>query len=62
MRTRALLLGLAMLAAAPAAAQHAIDPEVWIEMRKMHHQQCPTPSIAEDEAELAGTHARRAGG
>lgn len=51
-----------MLAAAPAAAQHAIDPEVWIEMRKMHHQQCPTPSIAEDEAELAGTHARRAGG
>ncbi len=61
MLSRALLLGLMLLTASSAAAQHDIDPEVWIEMRKMHREKGPAPSIAEDVGALAGPGARRAG-
>ncbi len=59
--SRALLLGLVVLAASPALAQHEIDAEVWIEMRQMLREKGPTPSIAEDVAALDGPDARRAG-
>lgn len=60
MLSRALFLGLVLLAAAPAAA-HEIGTEPWIEMRKMFRQKGAAPSIAEDVAALAGPDARRAG-
>ena len=42
-------------------AQHEIDPETWIEMRKMFRPKGPTPTIEEDVAALAGPEAKRAG-
>lgn len=42
-------------------AQHQIDPETWIEMRKMFRPKGPTPTIEEDIAALAGPEAKRAG-
>ena len=42
-------------------AQHEIDPETWIEMRKMLRQKGPAPTIEEDIAALAGPDAKRAG-
>ena len=44
-----------------APAQHEIDPETWIEMRKMFRNKGPTPTIDEDIAALAGPEAKRAG-
>jgi len=44
-----------------AQAQHQIDPETWIEMRKMFRPKGPAPTIEEDIAALAGPEARRAG-
>jgi len=44
-----------------AFAQHAIDTETWIEMRKMFRHKGPTPTIEEDVAALAGPDAKRAG-
>jgi HEAT repeat protein len=61
MRLRAFLLSLVLLLATPVAAQHQIDPENWIEMRKMYREKHPATSIAEDVAALAGPDARRAG-
>jgi hypothetical protein len=58
---RTLLLGLVLVTASPAATQHEIDPESWIEMRKMLREKGPAPSITEDVATLAGPDARRAG-
>jgi hypothetical protein len=57
---RTLLLGLVLVTASPAATQHEIDPESWIEMRKMLREKGPAPSITEDVATLAGPDARRA--
>ena len=42
-------------------AQHQVDPESWIEMRKMFRPEGPTPTIEEDIAALAGPGAKRAG-
>ena len=42
-------------------AQHEMDPETWIEMRKMFRNKGPTPTIDEDIAALAGPEAKRAG-
>jgi HEAT repeat protein len=57
----AIPLGLAVGFAATAVGQHELDPEVWIEMRKMARAKGPAPSIEEDVAALAGPGARRAG-
>jgi len=42
-------------------AQHEINTETWIEMRKMFRHKGPTPTIEEDVAALAGPDAKRAG-
>lgn len=42
-------------------AQHKIDPETWIEMRKMFRNKGPIPTIEEDIEALAGADAKRAG-
>jgi hypothetical protein len=42
-------------------AQHEIDPETWIEMRKMFRPKGPTPTIEEDIAALAGPDEKSAG-
>lgn len=45
-----------------ASAQHEIDPETWIEMRKMfRNKKGPVPAITEDIDALAGGDAKRAG-
>jgi hypothetical protein len=44
-----------------AYSQHAIPPEVWIEMRKMYRDKIPQTTINEEIAALAGPQARRAG-
>jgi HEAT repeat protein len=44
-----------------AFAQHEIDTETWIEIRKMFRHKGPTPTIEEDVAALAGPDAKRAG-
>ncbi len=44
-----------------AFAQHKIDTETWIEMRKMFRHKGPIPTIEEDVAALAGPDAKRAG-
>lgn len=56
-----LLAGIALGAWAPALAQHEIEPEAWIEMRKMFREKGPTPAIEQDVAGLAGPDAERAG-
>jgi hypothetical protein len=57
----ALLLALSLGAAHAVLAQHQMDAETWIEMRKMFREKGPTPTIDEDVAALAGRGARRAG-
>jgi hypothetical protein len=42
-------------------AQHQIDPETWIEMRKMSRLKGPGPTIEEDIAALAGPDVKYAG-
>ena len=44
-----------------AFAQHEIDTETWIEMRKMFRYKGPIPTIEEDVAALVGPDAKRAG-
>ena len=56
-----LLLGLAPGAVSTAAAQHAIDAETWVEMRKKFREKGPVPTIQEDVAALAGGGARKSG-
>lgn len=56
-----IIIGLASLSPAIAFAQHKIDPETWIEMRKMFRTKGRTPSIEEDIAAIAGPDAKRAG-
>jgi hypothetical protein len=56
-----LFLGVVPGAASIALAQHSIDVENWIEMRKMLREKGPAPSIQEDVAALAGGSARQAG-
>ncbi len=58
-----LMLIAGMLGTSPKCvyAQHKIDPETWIEMRKMFRPKGPTPTIEEDIAALAGPEAKRAG-
>jgi HEAT repeat protein len=55
------LFVLALQNAPVAVAQHKIDAETWVEMRKMFREKGPTPTIEEDVAALAGASARRAG-
>ncbi len=55
------LFGFAFQSAPVAVAQHKIDVETWVEMRKMVREKGPTPTIEEDVAALAGGGARRAG-
>jgi hypothetical protein len=57
----ALFLGLVPGAASIAVAQHAIDAEKWVEMRKMFREKGPAPTIQEDVAALAAGGARQAG-
>jgi len=57
----ALLLGLVPGAASTVVAQHALDAETWVEMRKMFREKGPAPTIPEDVAALAGGGARKAG-
>ena len=53
----ALLLALAL--GAPALAQHELDAETWIEMRKNFRQEGPAPTIEEDLASLPAVRPRR---
>lgn len=63
---RAVLAGVLLFASwtgslpVDAAAQHEIDPESWIEMRRLLREKGPAPSVEEDVAALAGTDARKA--
>jgi hypothetical protein len=57
----ALILALVSSSANIVSAQHKIDPEVWIEMRKMTRTKGPKPTIEEDIAALAGPDLKRAG-
>lgn len=50
----ALFQGLVPGAMSTAVAQHAIDPEKWVEMRTMFREKGPVPTIQEDVAALAG--------
>jgi hypothetical protein len=54
-------VGITLGASAMAVAQHELEPETWIEMRKMFREEGPVPTIEEDVAALAGPDARRAG-
>jgi hypothetical protein len=56
-----LVIGLVSSTPYTVFAQHEIDPETWIEMRKMFRNKGPTPTIEEDIAALAGPDAKRAG-
>ena len=55
------ITGLVSLSSNIVLAQHEIDPETWIEMRKMFRHKGPTPTIEEDVAALAGPDAKHAG-
>jgi hypothetical protein len=55
------ILGLVGSDSSRLSAQHQIDPETWIEMRKMLQDKGPAPTIEEDVAALAGPKAKRAG-
>ena len=57
----AVFLALTLGAAHIVVAQHQMDAESWIEMRKMFREKGPTPTIEEDVAALAGDGARSAG-
>jgi hypothetical protein len=56
-----LFFGFTFQSAPVAVAQHKVDPETWVEMRKMFREKGPTPTIEEDVAALAGGNARSAG-
>jgi hypothetical protein len=56
-----LLAGFALGTASGAIAQHKLDVETWIEMRKAMRPKGPPPTIQEDVAALAGGGARQAG-
>jgi len=56
-----LIIGIVSSSSSNVFAQHEIDPETWIEMRKMFRNKGPTPTIEEDVAALAGADVRRAG-
>ena len=56
-----LVIGLVSSTPYTVFAQHEIDPETWIEMRKMFRNKGPTTTIKEDIAALAGPDAKRAG-
>jgi len=56
-----LLASLVSVVSRPAHAQHAIDPETWIEMRMMYRVKGPVPTVEEDVAALGGPEAKRAG-
>lgn len=56
-----LLLGPGLGAPSAALAQHKLDPEQWIEMRKALRPKGPAPTLQEDVAALAGAGARQAG-
>ena len=56
-----LITGLSSVSPKIVLAQHEIDPETWIEMRKMFRQKGPAPTIEEDIAALAGPDAKHAG-
>jgi HEAT repeat protein len=55
------IIGLVSLSPNIVFAQHEIDPETWIEMRKMIRHKGRTPSIEEEVAALAGPDAKSAG-
>jgi hypothetical protein len=57
----AFILALVSSSANTVSAQHKIDPEAWVEMRKMLWNKGPTPTIDEDIATLAGPDLKRAG-
>ncbi len=57
----ALVVGLVPGTASTALAQHVLETEQWVEMRKMFRHKGPVPTIREDVAALAGGGARRAG-
>ena len=56
-----LIIGMVGTSSKCVHAQHQVDPESWIEMRKMFRPEGPTPTIEEDIAALAGPGAKRAG-
>jgi HEAT repeat protein len=56
-----LIMGMVISSPYNVFAQHEIDPETWIKMRKMFRNKGPTPTIEEDIAALAGADAKRAG-
>jgi hypothetical protein len=56
-----LIIGLESAFPLTACAQHQIDPETWIEMRKMFRPKGPAPTTEDDIAALAGADAKRAG-
>ena len=58
---RLLLVAISVALPCGAMAQHRLDSETWIEMRKMFRETGPKPSIEDDVAALAGPDARRAG-
>jgi hypothetical protein len=57
-----LIIGLVSSYPRNVSAQHQIDPETWIEMRKMLRNKGPVPAIEADVAALAGADAKHAGG
>ena len=57
----AFILALVSSSANTVSAQHKIDPEAWVEMRKMLWKKGPAPTIEEDIATLAGPDFKRAG-
>jgi HEAT repeat protein len=56
-----LIIGIVSSSTYNVFAQHEIDSETWIEMRKMFRYKGPTPTIEEDVAALAGADVKRAG-
>ena len=56
-----LIVGLVSSSFCNVFAQHKVDPETWIEMRKMFRNKWPTSTIEEDVAAFAGADVKRAG-
>ena len=57
----ALIIFLVCSSAKTVSAQHKIDSEAWVEMRKMFWEKGPAPTIEEDIVKLAGPDFKRAG-
>ena len=57
----ALIIFLVCSSAKTVSAQHKIDPEAWVEMRKMFWKKGPAPTIEEDIVKLAGPDFKRVG-